>query len=209
MAGLSLIVNAGGASRRMGQPKALLRVPNTGEPLLRHVIMRLAALPLEQVIVVVNDPNLVAAGGLTGRVQVVTDAETGRGPLAGLIAGLAICAEWALVVACDLPLINPALCRFLYSLAEGAGPGPAQVYEAIVPVVGGREQPLHALYHRAVLPVAEQQLATGERRVAALLHQVRTRWVAEEELRPFDPHLYSFFNVNTPAEWAAACALLA
>jgi molybdopterin-guanine dinucleotide biosynthesis protein A len=37
---------------------------------------------------------------------------------------------------------------------------------------------------------------------------VRTRYVQEEELRAIDPELRSFFNTNTPEEWAAARQLL-
>lgn len=193
----------------MGQPKALLRVPHTGEPLLRHMILRLRTLPIDQVIIVANDAKLVAAAGLIGCVRVVADAQGGAGPLAGLAAGLALCSDWALVVACDMPLINPTLCRFLYEFTTSPGPAHGQPWQAIAPVVGGREQPLHALYHCAGLPVIEQQLAAGDRRAAAVLHQLRTRWVTEDEMRPVDPALRSFLNVNTPAEWTMACALLA
>ena len=37
---------------------------------------------------------------------------------------------------------------------------------------------------------------------------VRTRFVGEDELRLADPDLYSFFNANTPDEWAQALSLL-
>ncbi|MCB1435427.1 MAG: NTP transferase domain-containing protein, partial [Alphaproteobacteria bacterium] len=55
---VSLIVLAGGKSRRMGQPKALLPVPGSGEPLIRHVIRRLIALVGEELIVVTNTPTI-------------------------------------------------------------------------------------------------------------------------------------------------------
>ena len=40
---LTLVVNAGGQSRRMGQDKALLPIP-PGTPLIAHVVRRLAPL---------------------------------------------------------------------------------------------------------------------------------------------------------------------
>jgi molybdopterin-guanine dinucleotide biosynthesis protein A len=77
-----------------------------------------------------------------------------------------------------------------------------------VPVVGGYEEPLHALYHRRCLPAIETRLAQGQRRVISFLGDVRTRYVSEEDLRAVDPQLHSFVNANTPAEWDAALQLL-
>ena len=51
---LTLIVNAGGQSRRMGQPKALLPTPG-GVPLLVHVVQRLAPLAAAHTVIVAND----------------------------------------------------------------------------------------------------------------------------------------------------------
>jgi hypothetical protein len=51
-------------------------------------------------------------------------------------------------------------------------------------------------------------LIQGELRVHRALAATQVRQVAEAELRPFDPQLHSFFNTNTPAEWAVACRLL-
>jgi len=59
------------------------------------------------------------------------------------------------------------------------------------------------------LPVIERAIVTGERRAAGFLANVDVRWVEAEELRPFDPALHSFFNANTPTEWAEALRLLA
>ena len=82
-------------------------------------------------------------------------------------------------------------------------------WDAIVPVVDGYEEPLHALYHRRCLPAIEARLAAGQRRVISFMPDVRTLYVQEEDLRAVDPQLHSFFNTNTPEEWAEAMRLLA
>ena len=43
-------------------------------------------------------------------------------------------------------------------------------------------------------------------RIVSFFPQVRVRYVAPEEVAPFDPGLRSFRNVNTPEEWEAVQA---
>jgi molybdopterin-guanine dinucleotide biosynthesis protein A len=50
----------------------------------------------------------------------------------------------------------------------------------------------------------EEQLARGELRITALFDRVRTRRIGEEEIRRFDPEGGSFFNINTPHDYAEA-----
>ena len=190
----TLLINAGGTSRRMGTPKALLPTPG-GEPLIRHIAHRL--LPLAgELLVVANDP-AVADALSPLPVRWLVDVYPDAGPLGGLATGLAVCDGWALCVACDLPFVQPALVRLLISLCSDE-------WDAVVPRVDGRAQPLHALYHRRCLPAVEAALQTGRRRMDTFFPAVRVRWVEEEAMRPHDKELRSFVNVNTPEEWAAA-----
>lgn len=204
---LELIINAGGASRRMGRPKALLPVPPDGMPLIAHVARRLAMLPLARVIVVANDPDLPTEAQLPLATLFVPDAYPATGTLGGIATGLQQVEGWAIVVACDLPLVSAALFAYLAQRAAEAMAG-VDRWDAIVPLVGGYAEPLHALYHRRCLPAIEARLAQGQRRVISFLDDVHTCTVSEDELRTVDPQLHSFINANTPAEWEAACQLL-
>jgi molybdenum cofactor guanylyltransferase len=205
---LDLIINAGGESRRMGRSKALLPVPPDATPLIAHVAQRLAVLPVARVIVVANDPALPSLARLPEPTTFVADAYPDAGTLGGIATGLQQIEGWAMVVACDLPLVNPQLFALLAQLAVEQD---AQVdcWDAIVPVVNGYEEPLHALYHRRCLPSIETRLAQGHRRVISFMGDVRARYVSDEELRVADPQLRSFVNANTPEEWQAALELLA
>jgi len=204
---LDLIINAGGESRRMGRSKARLPVPPAGTPLIAHVAQRLAWLPLERVIVVANDPELPTQACLPAATIFLADAFPGTGTLGGIATGLQPIDGWAIVVACDLPLVSAKLFAHLARLAaEQVGGGDR--WDAVMPVVGDYAEPLHALYHRRCLPAIETRLAQGQRRVISFLGDVRTRYVSEEELRAVDPQLNSFVNANTPAEWDAALQLL-
>lgn len=205
-----LVVNAGGASARMGQPKALLPVPPANMPLIQHIIERLRPLVQPGILVVANDLDVTAALSGDASLRVVTDAWEGVGALAGIATTLTKIGGWALVVACDLPLVSPALCAHLISLTAERDPATAlEQWDAVVPYVNGYAEPLHALYHRRCIPAILARIRRQDYRVHAFLDDVRTRRVDEAELRFYDPQLHSFLNANTPEEWATALALLA
>ena len=203
----TLLINAGGRSRRMGEEKALMPVPGSGDPLVRHVAQRLWALT-DDVILVANDERVCAALAPLAPRACLADVLPDMGPLGGLATGLAQCPGWALCVACDLPLVQPAVFRHLMALAQERDSQGTPRWDAVVPRVHGRPQPMHALYHRRCLPAIQAQLARNQRRTTDFLAQVRTRMVEEDELEPLDPGLRSFFNANTPNEWAQAVRLL-
>jgi molybdopterin-guanine dinucleotide biosynthesis protein A len=101
--------------------------------------------------------------------------------------------KFAAEVGCDLPLISATLLRALADHAED--------FDAVVPVVEGRLQPLMAVYQRDLHGVIGELLAEGVTSLHALLERVRTHVVEESALREFDPELLSFRGCNTPAEY--------
>ena len=187
---------AGGASSRMGDDKAHLRL---GE---RTLVERAAAAlggVAGRVSVVSSKPDAAAFG-----LPVVPDLFVGRGAMGGLHAALAHgSAEWALILSCDLPFVTAALCARLISLR-----GPDA--DAVAPLQpDGRPQPLCALYARAAcLPVVEELLRAGELRPRALLTRVRTRWVTFAEVADLDGSEDFFRNVNTPEDFNEACRIV-
>lgn len=205
---VTLVINAGGQSRRMGQPKALLALPPDNQPLLQVIVQRLQALAPQRTVVIANDPAIRAQVDLGADTLWLTDAYPETGPLGGLATGLAACAGWAICVACDMPLLNPALFTYFCGLAAETDENGADRWDAIVPVVDDYPEALHMLYHRRCLPAIAARLAVGERRAICFLPDVRVRYVPEAELRQLDPALHSFFNANTPAEWAQVIPLL-
>lgn len=189
----------------MGSNKALL--PVGGMPLIQHVALRLLSLVDERMLVIGNDPAVQAAVRIPRPTVALTDAWPDAGAVGGIATGLAQVEGWAAVAACDLPLVRPEIFRHLLALAQEPGPD-GQPWDVVVPVVDGREQTMHALYHRRCLPAIHAQLAEGRLRANYFYDHVRVRRVSEDELRGIDPALHSFFNANTPDEWAHALALL-
>ena len=185
----SAVVLCGGRSTRMGRDKASL--PFGDEPLLLRVV-RLAREVASEVLLVAREGQ-----PLPGGLDAVRDPAEGLGPLAGIAAGLgAVAGERAFVVACDMPLLRPALARRLIELSHG--------FDACVPVVDGFAVPTCAVYAKASAALARELVAARELRPKALLESVRTRFVLGDELRDVDPELLSFLDCDTEEGYQAA-----
>jgi molybdopterin-guanine dinucleotide biosynthesis protein A len=191
--GVSGVILAGGASRRMGQDKAFLEVG--GQPLIAIVAERLRAVTSE-VIVAANDTARYAAFGD----RCVPDVYPGVGTLGGIHAGLRAAAhDLVLVVACDMPFLNPDLLAwFVDTAGKTNGGGRADL---IVLKHEDGVEPLHAVYRRSCLPAIEATIRTGERCAFAFYDQIVVRYVSPAEIATLDPTLRSFRNLNTPDQW--------
>ncbi len=192
---LSGIVLAGGSGQRLGADKASLTFD--GQTLLEIIVAKIS--PLCSDVIVAYGSRHLGEGVETGT-RFVPDAVPGQGPLAGLQAGLAAaCEEFALVVACDMPFLNPRLLAYMAALPRR--------YEALVPLAEDRWHTAHAIYARSCLPVIDGLLAQGGNRMEDLIWRLDVQPVPEEEVRRFDPDALSLFNLNTPADLALARTL--
>jgi molybdopterin-guanine dinucleotide biosynthesis protein A len=184
--GCTLLILAGGASRRMGRDKVALPVGET--TLIEHVLQRVSP--------VVNEAIVAGGSVIVPGARLVADHYPGAGPLAGMHAGfIAARHPWVWVVACDLPDVEPGLLQLLASMADGI--------DAVVPIVDGEKQGLCALYRRDLAPRIEALLRRNVRSVRALLAAIGVCYLDEGELRRIDPELRSFRNLNTPADYEA------
>lgn len=181
----------------MGADKRRLRLWGENAPtLLEHVCAVIAPLCAE-LIVVLNDPE--AWSGLAARL--VPDAMPEAGALGGLYSGLVAAQnEYCLVVGADMPFLNSELLRAML-----AYPKP---YQALVPRHANGIEPLHALYRRDVYQVLRALLASGERRLSALIEQIGATFLPPELIAQHDPLGRAFFNLNTPEDVLRARALL-
>jgi molybdenum cofactor guanylyltransferase len=187
------IILAGGRSRRMGKDKAWLPLPGQeGTTFIEHLASILTALCSETFLVARDEAHAANYTALAG-VRVLSDKIPAYGPLMGLYSGLsATRTPHALVVAVDMPFVQPALLSFLLNQAASRS--------LLVPVVNHTPQVLLAVYPRAVLPLIENRLQEGRRDLRSLLEVAPVRYIDEAQLRQVDPELRSFINVNTPAE---------
>jgi molybdopterin-guanine dinucleotide biosynthesis protein A len=192
-------VLAGGASRRLGQDKALL--PWSGKALLLHPFEVLQAVVAEVVVVTVPGRSYEQLG-----VPVVHDRFEGQGPLAGIHAAL----EWAgsrpvFVVACDLPFVSAELVRHVaaWSTTQEAftsrGDQTSCGARARVAVWEGRKQPLFGLYSASCRDLLETRLRECRLEAWRFLDAIETESV------PVTPALHFFrpdllVNINSPSD---------
>ncbi|MBN1667700.1 MAG: molybdenum cofactor guanylyltransferase [Anaerolineales bacterium] len=191
---LTLVIQAGGQSKRMGQDKALLDFG--GQPLIQHVSQRLLGLAAET-LVTTNQPE----GYRFLDVPLVADLLPGRGALGGLYTALSAASQpLVAVVACDLPFASKALlaaCRDQL-LAE---PG----LDAVIPSTDQGLEPLHAVYRRATcLPAVQAAIAADRWKMIAWHGDAHVRIMSPEESTSYDPQGLAFWNVNTPTEFESA-----
>jgi molybdopterin-guanine dinucleotide biosynthesis protein A len=191
---LSAVVLAGGMNSRMGGLDKG-RIPFQGVPLALRAVRLLAGI-FEEVVLVANSaegyPGLPAGVLLTG------DLFPGRGPLAGIHAGLARSSrQAAFCVACDMPFLSAGLIRRLARRFRELD------CDVLLPRVGAEVEPLHALYHRRLLAAMERLLSDGQgNSIRRLFPAVRTEYL---ELPDTAQVRRAFTNLNTPEDVRRLC----
>ncbi|MEX0663900.1 MAG: molybdenum cofactor guanylyltransferase [Acidimicrobiia bacterium] len=175
----------GGESTRLGFAKAELR--RGGERLVDRGARVLSD---------VCDPVIEVGSGF-GQLTVVQEDPPGSGPLAGVAAGAAALQATghhgaALVLAVDLPFVEPALLAWL-----AAHPAPGTV----VPRVDGMEQSLCARYSPDALNAAGRLVAAGQRSMRALLAEVSVTYLDEDAWSAVCD-AQAFADIDTPEDQA-------
>lgn len=193
---LTLALQAGGESRRMGQDKAL--IPFLGQPLIQRVAAQVAA-AADEILVTTNRPADYAFLGF----QLFPDLRPGRGALGGLFTALKAASQPLVgLVACDMPFANANLLAYQAQLLETEGA------DVVIPRPEGSYEPFHAVYRRETcLPYVETALDEGAWKLIAWFPQVKVRALTLEECRRYDPAGLAFANINTPEDLARAEAL--
>jgi molybdopterin-guanine dinucleotide biosynthesis protein A len=190
---LTICVQAGGESRRMGQDKALM--PFLGRPLVQRVVERLAPIA-DEVILTTNRPEDYRFLDL----PLFPDLKPGRGALGGLYTALksARC-ETVAVVACDMPFASRELIEAASRLLV------EEEADVVIPDSGGGLEPMHALYRRETcIPAIEAAIQADQWKLVSWFPQVKVRILQPDEIELYDPEGLSFWNLNTPEEFAEA-----
>jgi molybdopterin-guanine dinucleotide biosynthesis protein A len=216
---LTVSIQAGGQSTRMGADKALK--PFLGRPLIQRVVDRLKPIA-DEIIITTNRPEEYAFLTMDSEVfakhpkrserarprakspdfalRLIPDLIAGRGALGGLYTALASAAgDIVAVVACDMPFASSkfieAATRIL--VQEDADVVIAESDEGM--------EPLHAVYRRGTcVPAIEAAIEADKWKVISWFPQVKVRVLKPDEIKLLDPSGLCFWNLNTPEEFAEA-----
>jgi len=185
------IVLAGGSSIRMGQPKALLNFG--GISLIERIVHQLRPVT-ENIQIITNTPDLYGFLNLPMQADFIPNS----GPLAGIFTGLAITREEPVIVtACDTPFVTTDYFSFLLDQWS-------EEIDCLVPEIEGFYEPLEGIYSHRAMPVIEQLLKNGSRKVESLFKSVPTKTLGKKDLRQFGDLRKFFWNVNKPEEYEEA-----
>ena len=176
----------------MGQPKAGVML--AGRPMLAYPIDAVRAAGLDPIVVAKPEtplPDVVC--------EVIREGDARNHPAAGILAALrAADGAPVVVVACDMPFVEPGLIRFVAGLGAVVA----------VPRVRGRLEPLLARYSPPAIPALEAAIAGGGPLQDAI-EGPDTVVLDEHELARFGEPGRLTSNVNDQVELASADRLLA
>jgi molybdopterin-guanine dinucleotide biosynthesis protein A len=181
------VILAGGKSSRFGSNKAFADV--NGRQLIKRVIAIMGSV-FEDLIIIANDPDEYSFLGI----PMYQDLIKGLGPLGGIYTGLEKMPDRSgFFVACDMPFLNEDLIRYIVEIDNND-------FDAVVPKIDWKMEPLHALYSRDCLPAIKGLIESGDCMINKFFQKIRARFINEDEIKKYDPLLSSFFNINMPGE---------
>ncbi|MEJ9113073.1 molybdenum cofactor guanylyltransferase [Bacillus paramobilis] len=187
------IVLAGGMSSRFGEPKALASWQ--GSTFIEH-ILKVMTTTLQEVVVISHSDIKERVEELV-QVPVIEDIPhyKGNGPLAGIVSGMEyIEADWYAIMPCDAPNVSQEWFTILLEQTSNE-------YDAVVPIINGRKQPLLAAYHNRVKEKIYALLQEEKRSMSQLLSQCNVKYIVGENVQA---HADWFINVNTKEEYMQA-----
>lgn len=213
MSTLSLLILAGGKSSRMKKDKSQL--PWQDSTTLTHMLTNSYVYPFERTVISANRiiepqelPDFIRKKTKQRehtteyihlsdkrRLSVVSDLYTDCGPLGGMEAAMRLYpSDCWLILAVDLPFYDFSRLPALLAVDTPE-------YDAVIPVINGRENPLAALYKGRVYEKIRTALADGDYRVRKIYNK-KAAFIDET------PYARHYLNMNTPIAYkeALACA---
>lgn len=176
----TLLVLAGGASRRMGRPKPWIEVGDT--VLVRYVVERLAP-AFSELMVSFAEPEQMEQ---LIPYRVVFDRKRNAGPLAGIESGLlAARNQVVFAVACDMPYVEPSTAEVAVAAARSC--------DAAIPRHDGLFEPVCGAYRKSAIATIAGALDSGEYVAHDVVERLDVTWLEDLDPKQFE-------SLNTPSD---------
>jgi molybdopterin-guanine dinucleotide biosynthesis protein A len=180
---MDALILAGGENRRFLFHKGLAEI--CGSKII-EITSSLLKKHFNKVWLSTNSPEIFFYLGL----PMIGDIVNFRGPLTGIFSALACTGAGELfVTACDMPFISSEVINLIKGSYSGQ--------DAVIPVFGGRPQPLLGVYSNKTRGLMEEKIKAKSMRIRDLLHDIDVYYIEEQEVLRVDPEGRSFVNINT------------
>lgn len=182
----SAVVLAGGLSRRFGADKVYARF--NGKFFSQAIAEKLSAADFKVHFSVAQPKSIPVAQPI----RMIEDPLPFEGPLQALYGALLqLKAPRLLLMACDMPFIEPDLIAFLWKESEGADVTVLKFQEKIYPLPG--------VYSKNIIPIVKDLLDHGVRDLKSLLGgpEEKIKIISSDRWQTLDPRAKSLLNVNT------------
>ena len=191
-----VILSGGLNSRFDGKNKALLSVG--GRRIIDRLLDVFSGL-FDEIILVTNHPQHF----LNWDLMIVTDVFDLRSSLTGIHTGLFYMKNpYAFFSACDTPFLKKEIVEILVAQIEPK-------IDIVMPETAAGFEPLCAIYSKRCLKPAKEHLGANKVKIQWAFRSNRIKHITENQLRPVDPELRSFLNINTPEDLARAEEMIA
>ncbi|MDG6934982.1 MAG: molybdenum cofactor guanylyltransferase [Nitrososphaerota archaeon] len=188
---LSVVILAGGSSKRMRADKAFLKI--NGRTFIRTIYEEASKISEDILVVIGSKPTKRFRRVLGSDATIIKDTFNLDNPMGGMLSALEkVKNDYVAFIACDLPLVKSELIKKLFSLAYG--------HSAAVPRwSNGTVEPLCAVYQtsqarQAGMKALDANLIGCQNLISFLADVL---FVDTQMLRGVDPDLRSFMNINS------------
>jgi molybdopterin-guanine dinucleotide biosynthesis protein A len=194
---ITLAIQAGGFSSRMGQDKALL--PFGDQPLIEFIANRARTLTDDLLITT----NQVASFEFL-HIPLYPDRLSVRGALVGMHTALSAAQRPIVaVIGCDMPFFSTALLALQIQYLEDKN------VDGVIPHSVKGLEPLHGVYRcKPCLKAVHTALENNIHSLAGWLKLLRIVEITEDQIRSIDPDSRAFINLNTPEEYQQALEMI-
>ena len=182
---ISCSIMAGGRSTRFGSNKALAQWDSQRSVI--GSVIESASQVTDRIMIISGDTQTYRSLGL----PVHPDLIPGHGPASGIHAALCLSqTDRVLILACDMPALSYRFLHYMLSVSTWA--------PVVVPESDTGPEPLHAIWHRSLIPVMERFMASGRTGLRDILQALPCRMITRDEITANGLDPLSLRSANTP-----------
>ncbi|PLX71443.1 MAG: hypothetical protein C0602_01135 [Denitrovibrio sp.] len=179
---INIAVMAGGQSRRFDTDKTLEIFD--GKPLIQH--------PVDNLSKIADNIAVVSKDCLKYKflnIACITDAYDVQCPMVGILTALKHFQAPVFALAADTPFAEPAHVKKLFNALVD--------YDAVMPVIDGKQHPLYACYSNSLIDALDKALEAGQYGLMKTLAELNVWYLDNNSLFDSENEKKSFININT------------